>query len=257
MISDIDINKFNSDISQIKYPCIFLFRLISFIDDINDYDLSIIIRLFLKYHGPFALENNLKLLFKDHLNNNDLSWIALTDFYNLVHKKITITTIIKKLYTVYKNKIFWSMNTDEQIDYLNQIKLQFLGIYDCAKGGTPYHHKIPSLLKNTSNKYIILEDAKQRLKKLFDIFGYDVFMAIELPVLTNHEFDTLSDENIAKYIALIYSGISELLEHTIKLFDIFSLICQKMDSLFNPVIININSVDHDLDLFEDDDFNMN
>ena len=68
-----DIKKISNEIEKIQTPLIFLFRLISYKDSINDNDFSIILRLFLKHHLVISLEFNLKKLFQNELNNINMS----------------------------------------------------------------------------------------------------------------------------------------------------------------------------------------
>ena len=66
----IDIKKISIEIETIKFPLIFLFKLITHKIYISDMNFSIILRLFLKYHTNIALEINLKKLFQIQYTQN-------------------------------------------------------------------------------------------------------------------------------------------------------------------------------------------
>jgi hypothetical protein len=238
----IDIKKTNLEICQITHPLVFLFRLIPHIEDIDDISLSIILRLYLKHHSDVAFSFNLKKLLVDELKNKFLSWAVLSDFYKIMNKKFSLVFILKKWFDVYDNNFFWKLSIGEQIDHLSNTKLHFLGIYDCAKGGIPLHYKVGTLLKDKRiNRDFIVNDLIERLVIILNIFGLKLFQTMEIPLITVKEFLELTDENIIKYIVVIYDKFIELLNQTIKLFDSYNLICIQLNNLLNPMLVNINS----------------
>jgi hypothetical protein len=134
------------------------------------------------------------------------------------------------------------MKTSAQLDYLAHAKERFLSIYDCAKGGIPFHYKLAQLFKDA--KYYrpeILNNIIERLMYVLDIFGKNVFISLDIPLITVKDFCELCDEYILKYIILIYEKFNELLNQTIKLFDSYNLICIQLHNLINPSFIKITS----------------
>ena len=105
--NQINIAKTCQEIEKIKYPSIFLFNLIAHKNDFDDYDLSIILRIFMKYNSNFMLEYNIKKIFENEVSQYSLSWCGLCDFYKIISKKITLVFILKKFHSVYENKFFW------------------------------------------------------------------------------------------------------------------------------------------------------
>ena len=255
-VKTINIFKTSQEIDKIKYPAIFLFNLIAHIDDFDDYELSIIIRIFMKSHSNFMMEYNIKRLLADDIYQYSLTWCALNDFYKMIGKKIPIVFVLKKFYAVYDNEIFWSMKTSAQLDYLANSKERFLSIYDCSKGGTPFHYKLAQLFKECKyNRTEILNNIADRLIYILEIFGKNVFASLEIPLITTKDFYELSDENILKYIIVIYEKFNELLNQIIKLFDSYNLICIQLQNLINPSFIKITSGNIDSET-EDEDIKM-
>jgi len=68
-MENIDIKKTCNEISQIKNPLVFLFRLISYSKEIDDINLSIILRIFLKYYPDLVIKYNLKQIFYQELKD--------------------------------------------------------------------------------------------------------------------------------------------------------------------------------------------
>lgn len=238
----INIGKIVEEINNIKYPAIFLFNLITYVNEIDDCELSIIIRIFIKSHSNFMMEYNVKRLFANDVGQYTLTWCALNDFYKIISKKIPLIFVLKKFHNVYDNQIFWSMKTSAQLDYLEKTKERFLSIYDCAKGGIPFHYKLVQLFKESKyDRPEILNNIIERLIYILELFGKNIFISLGIPLITVKDFCELSNENILKYIIVIYEKFTELLNQTIKLFDSYNLICIQLYSLINPTFINIKS----------------
>jgi hypothetical protein len=87
---------------------------------------------------------------------------------------------------------------------------------------------------------------------LLDIFGKELFVSLEIPLIKLKDFYELSDENTLKYIIVIYEKFTELLNQTIKLFDSYNLICIQLNNLINPKFISIKSVHVDSETEDDD-----
>jgi hypothetical protein len=252
-MENIDIKKTCSEISQIKNPLVFLFKLISYINEIDDINFSIILRIYLKYHTNIGTNYNLKNLFISELKNKHLSRTVLNDFYKLMNKKNSLAITLKKWHDIFENKKFWKLSLNEQIDFLINTRNYFLSLYDCSKGGIPLHYKVGSILKNHKiDRNIVMDDLIDRLVKILNIFGSKIFLTLGIPLLRVNEFIALSDENIIKYIIVIFNEINELLNQTLKLFDSYNLICIKLNNLYNPLIININAINIDSETELDD-----
>ena len=249
----INISQINSKIENIKNPLIFIFSLIPYKNELGDYNLSIVLRLFIKYHSNTLLEYNIKKLFINELDNYSLSLNVLISFYKLIAKKIPLIFVLKKWHTIYINDQFWKSPIQLQLDHLSNIKDRFNSIYDCSRGGIPYHYKLAQIFKeNNFYKSEIMENIIDRLVSILDIFDKNIFISLEIPLITLTDFYDLSNENILKYIITIYEKFSQLLNHTIKLFDSYNLICIQLNNLINPCLIKIKSVNIDSETEYDD-----
>jgi hypothetical protein len=233
----IDIKQTSIKISQIKYPYIFMFLLITNKNNITDVNFSIILRLFLKHHSNTVLNINVKSILENELIYYKFSQKVLNDFYKLCNKKISILIMLKKWYQMYNYKKFWKLSPQEQLKYIINMQEQFLAIFDCSKNGTPYHYKIGALLKDTDyNNSEILTNIQSRLKLILKLFGIKIFQAMQIPIIDVYEFDELPNESIVKYLFLIFNNMNQLLTQTIKLFNVYNEICIELEKLFNPQI---------------------
>jgi hypothetical protein len=233
-----DIKKISNEIEKIQTPLIFLFRLISYKDSINDNDFSIILRLFLKHHMIISLEFNLKKLFQNELNNMKLSREVLTDYYKIIKKKTSLLFLIKKWQNVYSNKKFWSYNHMIQIDELINMKTIFNSIYDCSKGGLPFHFKIANTIDNFDTRDTI----KERLKLILQLVGKNLFNSLDIILISSNDFDNLENKNIIQYLLIIYERINNILDETIKIFNSYNIYHTKLINLINPINITIKSI---------------
>ena len=248
----LNISHISTNIASIKNPLVFLFRLYSYKDDINDSQLSIIFRIFIKYHSHIFFTYNIKLLF------NDLppkTWNVIDQFYKLINKKIILLHIIKTWKDVYNNVSFWNLNIFSQIEFLRNLEHQFFSIYDCSKGGVPYYLKLISFRNTNYPKHEVYSDAVNRLTLILKMFGVKVFKSLEIPLFNINDFYDAPLEIIVGYFITIYEKFSELLNQTITLFDTFNLNSILLDNLINPILLNINSsiIDSDTDM---DDINL-
>jgi hypothetical protein len=238
-MDQINIKKTSLEISNIDSPIFFLLNLIYHQGNISDINFSIILRLFLNFHQNIALNYNLKKLFQNELNNKPLSFNVLNKFYKLTNKKISLMLILKKWYDIYENIKFWNLKISEQLDFLIDMRDQFLSLYDCAKGGVPLHNKIYALL-NSESKNIIMKNLEERLFQMLKLVGSKIFISMNIPLISVVEFYSLTNENIIRYLVIIFEKFNDLFLNTIKLFSLYNLACSQLNGLIKPKIITIN-----------------
>lgn len=244
-----ELDKVKINISKVKFPVLFLLRLITFKNEIGDNDLSIILRIFLNYHTETALIINLKELFQDELYDYNMSWEVLDNFYQCMDKKIKLIMVLQKWHRLYNNKKFWKLNLTQQIQFLYNTKHVFRSVFDCAKGGTPFYFKLINMFNDTkTEKNELKNNIIERLSVILKMFGPKVFMSLGIPLITVTEFYDLSNEHIFKYLVTVYKEFNSLLDQTIGLFETYKLVVDQLNSLLNPVTININTVKMELDI---------
>lgn len=256
MVTNIlDIKKIEIEIEKIKYPLIFLFSLVPHLDTINDMNLSIILRLFLKYHIKSVCDYNIKKIFYKSIPDYPISLDILSNFQKLLKKKRIYIAFLEKWKESYNNSKFWKLNTSDMIDYITNLKIKFEAIYDCSKSKEPFHKKLGTYI-NKNNKWIeqsyydINENIIYRLELILKLIGKKVFELVEIPVITFDEYNSLDAIDIIKYMEAIYERISNFLEESIDLFTSYNMVCMQINSMINPTIVNviIKEIDSETDI---------
>jgi hypothetical protein len=201
----------------------------------NIFSESLKLRLFLKENIDFVTRNNLIEILSGKISEDSESYKILYCFYNLINQKMNTIIHLKKWKDIYIYNIFWELSsTIEQINFLNNLRHIFLSIYDCSQGGSVYYFKLLSIFEsNNYNYHQIMEDVEDRLKRTLNLFGPKIFEFLKIPLITVHNFYNLSNDQILKYISLIFKSIKNLLDEIIELFENFNLICSKLNILLN------------------------
>ena len=240
-----DINIIEENIKKIKNPIIFLFLLINIKEEISDFYISMILRIFLKYHNNIAFLYNIRKIFINEalpISNN-----IIKEFYQLIHKKLCYLGILKKFKEIYTNNSFWLLDINQQINFIENKYEHFKSIFDVSKGTTLYQDKLIPLLFETNNRQFILNETVQRLKILIELFGLKLFTILEIPIITINDLFESTNHNIYIYLNMIYKRFDELLSNILKTFENYYIICSKIDNLINPDIVIINQVDSEID----------
>ena len=233
-----NINKLDENIKNLKYPIIFICRIISYKDEIKDENLNIIIRLFLKHHSN---KINYNLLFENEFNLFPLTNKYINTIFILLNKKLSLIEILKKWYIEYKNPLFWNLELDDQITYLIKKKEHFQSIYECSKVGAPFFLRLSPILNNPLYRDEMMFEIEKRLLMIIDIFDKDLFDLVSIKCISVSEFYLLSNEMVIKYLAEIYKNFILLLNNTIELFQSLKIISDNIQLIMNPSHINIIS----------------
>jgi len=239
------INTLENYIINLKYPTIFLFKLLKYnIDDITS---SYIIRIFLKHHYNYACQNNIASIF---LNDDYPHTInILIDFYNLIKQKTILLMVIQKWVEQYDNEDFWNLELNQQIVFLKQMQHYFKSIFDCANGGLPFYYKI-NILLNNMYKDEIMQDIESRLLLILKIFDKKIFDYLKIPLILVSDFYKLKSIEIIKYLSILYTKFTTLLNNTINLFQEYNFIADKLNLLYSPNLFDIDSDNFDdIELF--------
>ena len=239
------INTLENYIINLKYPTIFLFKLLKYnIDDITS---SYIIRIFLKHHYNYACQNNIASIF---LNDDYPHTINIfIDFYSLMKQKTILLMVIQKWVEQYENKDFWDLELKNQIVFLKQTQHYFKSIFYCANGGLPFYYKI-NILLNNMYKDEIMQDIESRLLLILKIFDKKIFNYLGIPLILVSDFYELKSIEIIKYLSTLYTKFTTLLNNTINLFQEYTFIADKLNLLYSPDLFDIDSDNFDdIELF--------
>jgi hypothetical protein len=240
MNNTLNFNNIDIDIMKLKYPITFIYRLITYKDELNDETISIILRLFFKHHFGTLILDNIILLLEDEFDDYIITYNVIHEFYNLINNKVLLINILKKWYNEYKNPQFWDMNINKQIDYLQHKKEHFQAIFDCSKSNPiPFYMKISHLLNNDFYRIEILDEIALRLVILLQIFPHNIFTELNIPLILASDFYNMPTLEIINYLNIIYNKFNLLIHNTIDLFINFKVICYEIDIILNPLLVSI------------------
>lgn len=233
-----NIDIIDKQIKEIKHPLSMLYCIFSNIN-INDEIKSIVIRLFFKYHINIALECNL-LQFTNILENDNLTYNIIIDVYHIISRQILLIPFLQKFKEMYPNKYFWKLSIQKQIDYLNNIYMKFLCLFDGSKSGFYFHFR----LKNSNMNEYHINEILTRLKKIYDLLKHNFFKVNNIVLFSNHEFMDLTFENMIKYTEYIFNKINNILKQYILFFEIYENYRLQLENIINPHnYINIDIID--------------
>ena len=226
-----------SFIENLKYPLVFLVKFCLYIDNFSDDDACNIIKIFYKYYSNITMKINTKIIFSKCKNIDRYKKCikAIDDYYSLINNRLKIIYAIKKWETLYYNKAFWKQSIDEQIEYLNNMKVLFLSVFDCSANTVNiYHIKINEILNDSRcNRDIIIENIKDRLTKLIKIFGYKIFETLDIPLYHYSDFDYLENNFIGLYLRMLFNKLLLLMNQTICVFNMFQKNCNEINNYLN------------------------
>lgn len=184
-------------------------------DDYNE------LKVFLKENINYIINNNIIELYEPFKDDNIL--IILKTFYTLLSLKINIIFKLKKWKEIYINDFFWNLSLKEQIEFMIQLKNYFLSIYDCSNGGSNFNIKLMLIFnKDNYNYKQIMNDIEDRLIRILDLFGPKIFEILKIPLIRVSEFYQLDNNQILKYLKVIFIEINKLLDENIELFNQFN-----------------------------------
>lgn len=247
-------NHMENIIINTKNPLLMIYTVLNN-NKISDNYKYLVVKLFYKYHINIGLEYNLLLI--NNLEENDpLTYNLISDIYYIVSKQLLLLPHIKKIYNAC-NKI-WKINRilnrilsiDDMIISLKKIQTSFLCLFDGSKGSFYFHVKMKGMKEGNSYHF---EEIKSRLKKTYDMFKLNFFNEYNIVLITTHQLEDLTFENMVKYVEYIFAKVNTVLIHNINyliLYNNYRL--QLYNLLYNSSNINIDIMDVDSELEPED-----
>ena len=247
-----DWNIVDEKIKNINYPLVFLINILKYQRKINDYLLSILIRFFLK--NKFELCYNLPIfIIFNHLDSKfDITKKVINDFYRCLSKKIYFLNNIiefKKLCKSVKwyDSIFDNNMVNQKLR-IEEIFLYFKSHFDASITGTEGVMRLIGQLKSSFTIYEydknpIIYELKDRFSRLDSFFTKQFFENKKIIIITENEFDKISNEDKIKYVLYFYLKTEKYFSKILYSYDIFLVEDYKLKQILNPkpIIINLDS----------------
>ena len=248
-------NKINWEIIDnqminLKYPLCFLNNLFKINENFTDNQLILILRFFFKYNYRCFLEYNLKILIVLLNKDKILSKNIILEIYDLIEKKILLSKIIKKWKLSYNKDNFWDKKINEQIDYLNNLKMRFYSNFDVCKSNSFFFNKIYTLMKYNNNINFHIKELLNRLTNVYDLLGETFFKNYNILCIKKSKFIQSTPETKIKYSKYIFQKINKILCKIFDSFILFNYIKIKIDNILNPLPIDfkIENFDSETDI---------
>jgi hypothetical protein len=230
---------FDIKMKEIKHPHILIHKFFNNIHLINDTESSIILRYIIKNYMKIFLEKPFYLLINKLENSHSKTTEVLIDFYKNIKNRNKIINHLKKWYLAFKNRLFWGKKIEEQIIFLNNIKLRIQAAFDTSKGGVSFIIKMIPILKGKYDSSETINSAIERLKIVYKLMGINFFTEYNIPIISSEQFYKLDNMNIIKYMNIVYSKTLEHINIVINLFEQLNMINLKLYDLLNPCFVNI------------------
>lgn len=236
-----------------KEPFNLLFNIIVFQEEINDYDLSIILRYFIKHNIDLVLEFPLTIITRKLGDKFTMTKKIINEFYFYLSKKMElINKIVKfrKTYrtsetilkyeesehfnsTSFKDKDMFSQR--KELEVVNEI---FRSYFESSTGEQNFSRFILTL-KSWSNEFVFNE-LKVRLRNIYLLFGHDFFIGNEIHIITAQQFDEYSVDEKINIILYYYTKIEKTMKSILNSYDFIMLYDMKLKHIIEPRPIHIN-----------------
>lgn len=231
----------DENIKNTNKPLLLLYLLI---EKNKDTDCCNIIRIFMTYHSSIFLNYN--ILKMNVLSNKNKSKELIKNYYLLVRNQINLLNKLKKVKTKFNKKNFWNKDLNYIANYLKNLNCKFLSIFECNKSLHPFYLKL-DLIYNESNIIFFTNIIYERLKDIYNLFGYKFFKNHNLVLINELEFVNLEYINKINYLSYIFLKISNYLNKYIYIVDLYVINKEKLNILLDyniiPMEISIETFD--------------
>lgn len=231
-----------------KTPLLILYICICKTNNFTDEELSIIFRIFLKYHGILGIQYNLNYFIPLLKNKTTIGIIKniIKKFYNNINKLYKIMPHIVK---IGKTKIFnknKNQTIDEQISFLKNMIQYILAIFDSNKCIITFIERLKMGYNDTNSYNVLNNEIIYRLKLLKKKVGREFYKTNNIYCITNEEYEYLEFENKIKYVEYMKTTTTNILLKYIHYLELYNVYSHEFDNLLNPEIITIDIDDHNI-----------
>ena len=246
---EINWNTIDQQIKNLKYPIVFILNIVKKQHKIEDYQLSLIIRYFLKNKLEIVLNYPIFLISKLLNSKFVITKKVLNDFYFFTVKKIVLVNILikfKESYIVNKpffesdnKEDFWSKSTIEQKKELEEVYNIMKANFDSSISGSSGLSRYLNSLKCGNNNFMI-RHLTDRISNIVLLFGVEFFEKNKILLIKKSDFDNLEIENKIKFVLYFSLKLDKLLRSIINSYEILIIYDIKLKQIINPKPIYIN-----------------
>ena len=238
----------DNQMKKLNAPLSFIYKIIKLQDKIDDYNLSLIIRFFIKNHVELSMKYPLFIMINMLNEEFIITKKVVNDYYSSILKKYIFIQTILKFKNSFKKHQFWEKDPLSQKNILENLLLIFRAHFEASFSGLNGVTKFASQLKFKKN-VIILDEIKHRLSSTIQLFGSDFFINNNIKILTTEEFDSLQTTEQIKFIIYYFLKTEKYIGIMINIFELFLIYDNKIKQIINPkpIYINFNRIYSDTD----------
>lgn len=241
-MSELNWDDIERRIEKLEYPLVFLLNIIRYQNKVGDYELSLIIRYFLKNHKKLIMEYPIFLIFKMLGENFKITKKIIKDFFNYIFLKISLIQKIKEFENNFLIKreleSFNKKNVNEKIELIRfKLKL-FYSYFDCTFGGINQMDKFLYQFKSNSN--IMKEEIECRLLRSKKIFSNKFFKHNDILLINKIDFDYLDISDKLKYIIYYFTKTTNLIKNHLGDYQRLEEIDTNIKLILTPIPMYIN-----------------
>ena len=251
-----DWNIVDEKMRNLKYPLVFLINILKYQRKIDDYLLSILIRFYIKNNFELCFNLPIFLIFNHIDSRFEITKKVINDFYLSLSKKIYFLKSIIEFKKsseglqwfdeIFENTIF------NQRNKIDEIFCFFKAHFDASKTGTEGVMRLISHLKSSFSIYDydknpIIFEIKDRFHRLDSFFGRKIFEDKKIIIISEEEFDKISNEDKIKYILYFYLKTEKFFNKILYTYDVLIFEDNKLKQILNPkpIIVNLESDQND------------
>jgi hypothetical protein len=237
---------------NLKHPLVFLINILKYQRKVDDYLLSILLRFYIKNNFELCFNLPIFLIFNHIDSRFEITKKVINDFYTSLSKKIYFLKSIIEFKKsceglVWFDRIFNNTIFNQRIK-IDEICCFFKSHFDASKTGTEGIMRLIGNLKSSFSKYEydknpIIFEIKDRFHRLDSFFGRKIFEDKKIIIITEEEFDKISNEDKIKYILYFYLKTEKFFNKILYTYDVLMFEDNKLKQILNPkpIIINLES----------------
>ena len=237
----------NDQIKNLKHPLAFLFNIILKQNKIQDYELSLIFRYFLKNQLDLVESYPIFIILKFLDKKFVTSHKVINDFYTSFIRKHIFLKIIINYKNTYEDEKYWKQSFLNQREYLKNSLLRFKSFFNSTLTDVNGFTKFVSQLKinNPELNCIILNSLIDSVKLL----GINFFTSNNIRLINVSEYEKLEIKYKIKYISYYYLKVIKTITYLINIYDLLISYDNRLKEIINPKPLYINF----LDIYSDND----
>lgn len=240
---DINWDTIDNQMKNLKSPLSFIYTIIKLQNKIDDYNLSLIIRFFIKNQTELTMKYPLFIMFNMLSDDFIITKKVVNEYYSSILKKYIFINTILKFKKSFQKENFWNKEISLQKNVLENLLNIFRAHFDASLTGINGVTKFASQLK-FKNSPVIFNEVKNRLSLTILLFGKDFFINNNIKILSDEEFVSLQLSNQIKFIVYYYLKVEKYVQLIINIYDLLIIYDNKIKQITNPkpIFINFNRI---------------